>query len=128
MAQQPTLTIPVFVLKIMNNLYEIDRKLALHGDAGSASRNVQKIKDACADCSMYLSDNNYEIFYEDPMGQLFKETRTDLDAAITGNSTEDLYVVEVIKPIIRVGSSEHSQVIQKGSVVVASKNNEVDNG
>jgi hypothetical protein len=125
MAQQPTLGIPVFVLKIMNNLYEIDRKLALHGDAGNTVRNVEKIKDAIGD---FLGNNDFEIFYEDPMGQLFKETRTDLDAVITGNSTEDLYVVEVIKPIIRVGSAKYSQVIQKGSVVVASKNNEVENG
>lgn len=125
MAQQPTLGIPVSVLKIMNNLYEIDRKLALHGDPGNTVRNVEKIKDAIGD---FLGNNDFEIFYEDPMGQLFKETRTDLDAVITGNSTEDLYVVEVIKPIIRVGSSKYSQVIQKGSVVVASKNNEVENG
>ena len=128
MVQQATLMIPPFVLKIMNNLYEIERKLALHGDTGNVLRNVDKIKDACSSCDIDFRDNDYEIFYEDPMGQLFKETRTDLDAAITGNSTEDLYVVEVIKPIIRVRSSKYSHVIQKGSVVVASKNNEVDNG
>jgi sugar-specific transcriptional regulator TrmB len=109
----------------MNNLYEIDRKLALHGDAGNTVRNVEKIKDAIGD---FLGDNEFEIFYEDPMGQMFKETRTDLDATITGNSSEDLYVVEVIKPIIRIRSPLVSQVIQKGTVVVASKNNEVDNG
>jgi hypothetical protein len=130
MAQQSTFIVPPgmipgWVLKIMNNLYEIDRKLALHGDAGNTVRNVEKIKDAIGD---FLGDNEFEIFYEDPMGQMFKETRTDLDATITGNSSEDLYVVEVIKPIIRIRSPLVSQVIQKGTVVVASKNNEVDNG
>jgi sugar-specific transcriptional regulator TrmB len=130
MAQQSTFIVPPgmipgWVLKIMNNLYEIDRKLALHGDAGNTVRNVEKIKDAIGD---FLGDNEFEIFYEDPMGQMFKETRTDLDATITGNSSENLHVVEVIKPIIRIRSPKFSQVIQKGSVVVASKNNEVDNG
>jgi hypothetical protein len=109
----------------MNNLYEIDRKLAIHGDAGNAMRNVEKIKDVICD---NIGDSDFEIFYEDPMGQIFKETRTDLDATITGNSSEDLYVVEVIKPIIRIGSAKFSQVVQKGSVVVASKNKEVGNG
>lgn len=126
MSKQAMITIPVWLLKIMNNLYEIDRKLTLHGDAGNALRNVEKIKAAISDC--YAGDDDFEIFYEDPMGQMFKETRTDLDATITGDSSENLYVVEVIKPIIRVGSSKFSQVIQKGSVVVASKNNEVGNG
>jgi hypothetical protein len=124
MAQHATISSPTWLLKVMNNLYEIDRKLALHGDGGHVMRNVEKIKDA-------LSDHiNYEIFYEDPMGQMFKETRSDLDVTITGNSSEDLYVVEVIKPIIRIviASSKYSQVIQKGSVVVASKNDEVGNG
>jgi len=122
MAQHATLSSHTWLLKVMNNLYEIDRKLALHGDGGHVMRNVEKIKDA-------LSDHiSYEIFYEDPMGQKFKETRSDLDVTITGNSSEDLYVVEVIKPIIRIASSDHRQVIQKGSVVVASKNEEVGNG
>jgi sugar-specific transcriptional regulator TrmB len=130
MAQQSTFIVPPgmipgWVLKIMNNLYEIDRKLALHGDTGNTVRNVEKIKDAIGD---FLGNNEFEIFYEDPMGQMFKETRTDLDATITGNSSENLYVVEVIKPIIRIRSPIVSQVIQKGTVVVASKNNEVDNG
>lgn len=125
MKQQATISLPIWLLKIMNNLYEIDRKLALHGDAGNAMRNVDKIKDAICD---NIGDSDFEIFYEDPMGQIFRETRTDLDATITGNSSEDLYVVEVIKPIIRIRSPGFAQVIQKGSVVVASKNNEVGNG
>ena len=127
MSKQPNITIPQWLFKIMNNLYEIDRKLALHGDAGHAIRNVDKIKDAMHDI-IFLGDGDSEIFYEDPMGQPFKETRTDLDATITGQSSENLFVVEVIKPIIRVGSKSFSQVIQKGSVIVASNSNEVSNG
>ena len=58
---------------------------------------------------------------EDPMGQEFKETRTDLDATISGRGTENLIVVEVIKPIVRVGEAAFSKVVQKGIVVVESK-------
>ena len=63
--------------------------------------------------------------YEDPMGQPFKETRTDLDATISGSGTENLVVVEVIKPIIRIllrkESVELKKVVQKGIVIVESQ-------
>jgi hypothetical protein len=71
------------------------------------------------------------LFYEDPMGQSYKETRTDLEATISGQGTENLEVVEVIKPIIRVsrlvnsqetgGARALSRIAQKGIVVVESK-------
>ena len=104
---------PKWALTLMNNLYEVERKLAVHGDPGNASRNIEKMKDA-------LKDEG--LFYEDPMRQSFKETRTDLEATITGKSTENLIVVEVIKPIVRYGGKDFSRVVQKGIVLVQSKN------
>lgn len=112
MAQVLTIEIPKWVLVILNNLYEVEKKLALHGDAGNATRNIEKMKDMFAEVG---------LFYEDPMGQEFRETRTDLDATISGSGTENLVVVEVIKPIIRGGEAAFSKVIQKGIVVVESK-------
>ena len=69
-------------------------------------RNVNKMKDAFAEEGLLMGDlggAQYRIglAYEYPMGQPFKETRTDLDASISGAGTENLVVVEVIKPIIR---------------------------
>ncbi len=58
------------------------------------------------------------FFYEDPTGEDFQETRTDLQATISGKGTEDLKVIEVVKPIIRHGRRELSRVVQKGIVVV----------
>jgi hypothetical protein len=55
------------------------------------------------------------------MGQDFAETRTDVEASITGSSTDNLKIVEVIKPIIRAGVPSNSLVIQKGIVVVQTK-------
>ncbi len=112
MAQLLPTTIPTYILQILNNLYEIERKLALHGDHANVRRNVEKIKDVFREGG---------IFYEDPLGEPFKETRTDLEATISGETTEDLYVAEVIKPIIRYGQPEFSKVVQKGIVVVQSK-------
>ncbi len=101
-----------FRFKVLNNLCDIERKLLIHGDPGNARRNVDRIKET------FEAAN---IFYEDPMGESFTETRTDLEASITGVDTENLRVVEVIKPIVRCGDKNYSRVIQKGIVVVESK-------
>src|SRR5262249_35030528 len=107
--------IPKWLLTVMNNLYEIERKLTTHGDPGNAARNVERIREAIA---------VEGLFYEDPLGQPFKETRTDLEARISGTTTENLVVAEVIKPIIRCGPPELSRVVQRGIVVVEGRNEE----
>lgn len=114
MAQIPAPEIPRLLRVLLNNLYEIESKLALHSDAGNIGRNVERMKEALAEEG---------VFYEDPLGQPFKETRTDLEATISGQSTEDLFVTEVIKPVIRIGRAQISRVVQKGIVVVQSKQN-----
>ena len=100
---------------IINNLFEIERKAIMNGDTANMVRNIERMKDAFAEL---------KFFYEDPMGQPFKDTRTDLEASISGSSTENLIVVEVIKPVIRVGEQGRSLVVQKGIVVVKSANEE----
>jgi hypothetical protein len=101
--------IPKWVQQLLNNLYEVENKISRSGDPGNASRNVTKMKEAIA---------TEGVFYEDPFGQPFDETRTDLEVTISGGETENLRVVEVIKPIIRIGDSSYSRVVQKGIVVV----------
>jgi hypothetical protein len=110
--QPGIIEVPKWALQVLNNLCDIERKLSLNGDPLNARRNVERIKEAFEE---------QQIFYEDPMGQDFNETRTDLDASITGVGAEDLKVVEVIKPIVRCGTKNLSRVVQKGIVVVESK-------
>jgi len=98
-----------WLLQILNNLYEVENKLSRAGDPGNALRNVARMKEALASA---------QLFYEDPFGQSFIETRTDLDVTISGTETENLRVVEVIKPIVRFGDASYSRVVQKGIVVV----------
>jgi hypothetical protein len=115
-----TRTIPVQIsdaprrlLTVLNQIFEIEKKLSLYGDPNNLGRNINRTKDAIEELG---------FFYEDPMGQDFQETRTDVEAAISGKGTEHLKVVEVIKPIIRWGQRDLSRVIQKGVVVVESAN------
>lgn len=108
----PTIAAPDWLLSIANNLYDMERKISKHGDAANIQRNVDKIKERIGALG---------VVYEDPMGQPFRETRTDLDATIAGTGTENLVVVEVIKPIIRMGAEGlFTRVVQKGIVVVES--------
>jgi len=111
MMRPPGSELPKWVQQVLNNLYEIENKLGRGGDPGNAMRNVTKMKEALA---------TEGVFYEDPFGQPFDETRTDLEVTISGSGTENLRVVEVIKPIIRIGESSYSRVAQKGIVVVQS--------
>src|SRR5690242_12408318 len=110
MRQTTTIEVDKWLLRTLNNLYDIERKLAAHGDPGNARRNVEQIKESFVDA--------LKLFYEDPTGKPFTETRADLEASITGSGTEDLTVVEVIKPIVRHGNQAYSRVVQKGVVIV----------
>jgi len=105
---------PKWALTLLNQLFEIEKKLSSSeaSDPRSCLRNIDKIKYA-------LEEQG--LFYEDPTGQPFQETRTDLEVTISGSGTDNLRVVEVIKPIIREGTRDLSRVSQKGIVVVESQ-------
>tara|TARA_R100001377_G_scaffold56888_1_gene33894 strand:+ start:2564 stop:2905 length:342 start_codon:yes stop_codon:yes gene_type:complete len=109
---QSLVEVPRWALVVLNNIYDIERKLALHGDAGHAARNIERIKEE------FLQQG---LIIEDPLGVSFKETRTDMEASIVGESTENLVVTEVIKPIIRLTNGPVSRVMQKGIVIVQSR-------
>jgi len=121
------LQIPKSILTVINQLYELEQKLKKHGDTNNFQRNINKMKDAFAEEGFDpgVGQHRIGLAYEDPMGQAFKETRTDLDATISGSGTENLVVVEVVKPIIRAvfrdGAGEFAQVVQKGIVIVESQ-------
>lgn len=109
LARRPSEAATKPFLAILNQIFDIEKKLSMRGDPINLGRNIERIKETF---------ESLGLFYEDPIGQDFQETRTDLEATISGTCTEELKVVEVIKPIIRMGQREHSLVLQKGIVVV----------
>jgi hypothetical protein len=124
------INIPKGILTTMNQLYELEQKIANHGDPANLSRNISRIKDALAEEGFTVVDYGGDqraigLAYEDPMGQPFNETRTDLEASIAGSDTDNLVVVEVIKPIIRAvltdSSGKFYQLVQRGVVTVESR-------
>lgn len=126
---QEMIHVPKSITIILNQLYELEQKIKKHGDPANLGRNITKMKDALAEAG-FPSDyggGQYTVgmAYEDPMGQPFNETRTDLEVNISGSRTEDLVVVDVIKPIIRAiltnSTGKFYQLVQRGIVTVESR-------
>jgi hypothetical protein len=118
MQQKTAIEIPKVYFTLLNHLYEIERKVGGLEDFKKIARNIERMKDIFR-TEIFPA----ELYYEDPMGQSYDETRNDLDANISGEGTEDLVVVDVIKPIIRIGNSQQgfSKIVQKGVVIAESK-------
>jgi hypothetical protein len=112
-------------INLLDQVFEIEQKLEVIKEPNSIERNISKIKDIFASIYATPSVPNCGLFYRIPiMGDDYDETKTDLDASIAGESTKNLVITEVIKPIIRSGKEERSLVIRNGVVVVESKANE----
>ena len=109
--------------ELLDELFEIERKLENIEESNSISRNLNKMKDIF-ETSLFSSSTSSDIglIYHNPIGESYNETRSDLEASIAGNSTENLVITEVIKPIIRRKSGENTFIVRKGVVVVESKN------
>ena len=121
MPQNLKIEIPKMYRTLLNHLCEIERKVGGLEDFNKISRNIERMKDAFR-MELNPAEPDWELYYEDPMGQPYNETRNDLDANIAGDGTENLFVVDVIKPIIRYGNSRRgiSRIVQKGVVIVTS--------
>lgn len=114
---QQQISIPKQYLEILNQVFEIEQK-ALKLEGHSIHRNVNKLKDLF---ESGFSDS-ISICYHNPVGEKYDETRTDCEASISGESTENLIITEVIKPIVRISQNGITQIVQKGIVVAESQN------
>jgi hypothetical protein len=110
--------------ELLDQLFEIERKVENIEESNSISRNLNKMKDIF-ETNLFSSSTSSEIgfTYHNPIGESYNETRLDLEASIAGNSTEHLVIKEVIKPIIRYKSGGSTLIARKGVVVVESKIN-----
>jgi len=104
-------------LTILNQVFEIEKKISKLNQTNSIVRNIERIKNCFANGSII---KNQSLVYQNPLGEKYTETRTDCEASIAGNSTNNLKIVEVLKPIIRLNNGRHTQIVQKGIVIVES--------
>lgn len=99
-------------LKILNQIFEIEKKIEHKPELNGLQRHVNRIKDQFEELG---------LIYTNPIGEPYSETRTDCEATIAGNSTNNLSIIEVIKPIISLKEGAFSTIVQKGLVIVEGK-------
>lgn len=108
--------------ELLDQLFEVERKLENIEESNSISRNLNKMKDIFENLLLNTSNTDKGLTYHNPLGETYNETRLDLEASIAGDSMEKLIVKEVIKPIIRYKTGGITLIARKGVVVVESKN------
>lgn len=99
------------VLAILNDLFLLERKIAKAAPKESLMRYVSRIKEHFVLLGFTV---------DDPLGEPFSETRTDCDATIAGESTENLIIEEVLKPIVRHREQDSTFLLQRAVVIVRS--------
>ena len=101
-------------LRIINQVFELDKKIQQKADIASLNRHTDRIKSA-------LEELGYRI--QNPVGEPYSDTRTDYEASIVGAKMQQLTIVETIKPIVYYQEKNNSSVelLQMGVVIVEGK-------
>lgn len=111
-------------LDFINQVFEIEKKANLLKEDNSIQRNINKLKDLFENEFFKNNDGTLGLSYVNPIGEFYNDSRTDCDASISGTSTENLKIIEVIKPVIYYSYIDNGKIIksiiQKGIVVVES--------
>lgn len=101
--------IPPQLLQIINQLFDLEKKVELMKEGRTLQRNIRRMK-------AQFEDLGYA--YRNPIGERYDETRTDCQATISGNSTKKLRITEVIKPIITKKIDNVPMIVQQAVVIV----------
>ena len=96
-------------IKMANLVFELEKKLE---PASPLDRTKNKMKSVLEEANIYIYN---------PIGEKYSETRTDLEANISGTSTNDLHITDVVKPVIYTSNSSKKELLQKGIVIVSGK-------
>lgn len=93
--------------EIVNSIALLELKLKADGQAEKYERQLNRIHAA-------LEQEGYQ--YLCPAGEPYSETRTDVEATISGEGSGNLSILQVIKPVIYC----EGVLVQKGIVIAGS--------
>lgn len=105
----PLLTLHI---RIINQVFELDKKTTAKPELLSLQRNIDRIK-------QHFEEAGYTIL--NPLGEPYHETRVDYEASITGNMSPEMEIVNVIKPVVYYTEGGQKSILQKGVVIAAAK-------
>ena len=113
-------------LDLLNQVFEVEKKVAALTEPHSIGRNLNRMKNWFErELTLPASGGQTVTFsftYRNPFGEAYNETRTDCDASIAGSSAENLFITEVIKPIVWLSvNGQPGNIVQQAVVVVEGK-------
>lgn len=97
-------------LRMANLVFELNKKLPK--DNTQVGRVKTKMEQVLEEAGFFLYN---------PTGEKYAETRTDVEASISGQATTDLYITDVIKPVVYTEENGRKILLQKGIVIVSGK-------
>ncbi len=100
------------LIRIINQVFEMEKRIGNRPEMTSLLRNVERIKMAFGDMG---------ISYHNPQGEKYSETRTDCEANIVGELHQLMVISDVIKPVIFQKEEGVTRIIQKAVVLVENK-------
>lgn len=114
--------VPQHYLDLVNQVFEIEKKSAALQESNSIGRNVSKMRNLIESEIFQDTHGTVGLSYHNPIGESYSHSRSDCEASIAGAGSENLEIVEVIKPIIFFSFQEHGlvrKIIVQKAVVVA---------
>lgn len=112
-------------LDLLNQVFEIEKKVINLKEDNSIIRNINKLKILFEEQYFTTDEKSQGLIYHNPINEHYNETRTDCEASISGMSPDNLVIVDVIKPIIYYSYIEngttYKTIVQKGIVVAETK-------
>jgi hypothetical protein len=98
------------LIRIINQVFELEKKIGNKPETQPLLRHIERIKSTFEDLG---------LFYHNPAGEKYNETRTDCEANIVGELAAHMVISEVIKPIVfEKTDMGHRTIIQKAVVLV----------
>jgi hypothetical protein len=117
--------VPQHYLDLVNQVFEIDKKAGLLQEEHSLGRNVGKLRNLIENELFQDGRGTIGLSYHNPIGEAYSHSRSDCEASISGAGSEDLRIVEVIKPIIFFSFQEEGLIrkiiVQKAVVIAQAK-------
>lgn len=116
-----SLKVPQQYLDLVNQIFEVEKKVALLQEDNSLHRNIAKMRGLLEHEIFNDGRGGIGLSYHNPLGEPYSDSRTDCEASIAGAGATNLVIVEVIKPIIFFthsdGGNLHKIIVQKAVVI-----------
>ena len=109
-----------FFLDLANQIFALEQKAQQLEESHSLQRNFDRLQMMLSERLEVFAQPGVGLEIHNPLGEDYDETRTDCSASIAGEGLENLKIVEVIKPIIRMRQEQMSRIVQQGVVIVRS--------